>query len=72
VISISFIDGNRGVYEVIELRELIDIIPDFFIGGMEDMGSINVDVDAVFISCIYISTNVFPFVDDKASITFLS
>ena len=59
----SLIVGNRRINVIVKLRKLIDIIPDLFIGCMEDVSPILVDIDSFNRLAIDIPTNVFSFVN---------
>ena len=47
--------------EVIELRELINIVPDFFFRCMEDMWSIFMNLDTFDFFCVDVSSDVVTF-----------
>jgi len=47
VVQFVLIDGNRRVDVVVELCELVDVVPNFLIGGMEDMCTILVYMDVL-------------------------
>lgn len=55
---------------MIELRKLIDIIPHLSIGGMENMGPIGMNMDALFFLTINISAQMFPAVNNKTFFPF--
>ena len=59
----SLIVGNRRIDVIVKLCKLIDIIPDLFIGCMEDVSSILVDIDSFNRLAIDIPTNVFSFIN---------
>ena len=66
VVQFLSVSGHRAVDIVVELGELSDIIPDLFVGGMENMGAVAVHLNAVHLFGINISCNVVSSVDHKA------
>ena len=57
-VELALVVGNRRVGKAVELRKLGDIIPDFFVVGMEDMCAVLVDVDTLDVLGVDIARNV--------------
>ena len=64
-IQLTVIVGDRAVGEPVEFSKPGNIIPDFFIVGMENMGTVFMHVDAFHVFCINIAGNIGPLVNDK-------
>ena len=64
-VQLSVVIGNRRIGEPVELSEPCDIVPDLLVIGMEDMGAIDMDVDALHFLCIHIARDVGPLVDHQ-------
>ena len=47
VVQLAFVVRHRRIDVVVELHEPIHVVPDFFVGSMEDMGAVLVNPDAV-------------------------
>lgn len=62
--QLSLILGQRRVDVVVELRELIDIVPNLLVGSMEDAGSLLVNVNTFFFLTVDITADMVAFVDD--------
>ena len=65
VVELVFIDSNRRIDIVVELGELVHIVPDFFIARMKNMGAVAVYVDAVYILSVNISRDMVSPVDHQ-------
>ena len=61
------IHRNWAVDVVVELRELVNIIPYFLVAGVEDMGAVLVDVDPGDILGIDVSGDVIPAVNHQTA-----
>ena len=70
VVKLISVFCNGSIDEVVELGKPVYIVPDLFIGGMEDMCSVLVHVYAVFFGGVDISRYVFPFVDNETFLSF--
>ena len=57
---------HRGVREAVELREMVHIVPHFFIVGVEDVRAVFVHMDPFNVLRVNISRDLRPFVDDQA------
>ena len=64
-IQLSLIVGNRGIGKPVKLSKLVYIIPNRFVVGVENMGTVNVDIDTLYLFGIHIACNVIPLVDDQ-------
>ena len=64
-IELALIVGNRGIGKAVKFGELVYIIPDLFVVGVENMGAVNVDIDIFHGFGVYISGDVIPFVNDQ-------
>lgn len=51
---------------MIKLDELIDIVPNFFIRRMEDVGPVAMDADAFFFFAVDVTADVRPPFQDQA------
>ena len=57
---------HRAVGIAVELCELVHILPHSLIVGVEDMGTVTVDIDVLHLFGVDIARNVAALVDDKA------
>ena len=57
---------HGAVHVVVELGELVDVVPHAPVAGVEDMGAVLVDVDAVDLLGIDIAGDMIALVDDEA------
>lgn len=64
--------GNGTVSIPIERHNAVYKVPDFFVVGMEDVGSILMNVNALHIFAIDISTQMRAFVNYKAFLSLFS
>ena len=64
--KLAFVVGYGGIDVVIELGELIHIVPYVLVAGMEDMGPVFVNVDAVSFFAVNVAACMVPAFDDKA------
>ena len=48
----SIDDGDHSVEVIVESGELAEIVPDAFVGGVEDVRSVSVDHDSVYIAIV--------------------
>ena len=55
----------RRIRKTVELRKLVDIIPDSAVVGMKYMGSVPMDMDPLHIFGINIARNMIPAVDHQ-------
>ena len=60
--------GHRRVGVPVEHRKLVDVVPDFLVVGVEDVGAVAVDVDALNAFGIDIAGNVVPLVHHQAGL----
>ena len=58
VIYFSVIVSNRAVDVIVKFSKLVDIIPYFFIAGMEDMSAVFMNVDAVLLFAVNIAADM--------------
>lgn len=68
VILPTLVIGDRRIGVAIELDNRIHKIPNLFIRGMEDMGTIFMDIDALDVLAIDIAAKMRTLVDDKAAL----
>ena len=59
---------NRTVCKAVEFSKLIDVIPDLTIVGVENMGTVNVNIDAFHFFRVNIACNVWAFIDNQAGL----
>ena len=71
VILFAFVMGNRRIGIAIEGDDGINEIPHSLIVGVEDVGAILMDMDALDILAIDISTQMRTLVDDQTALTLL-
>ena len=64
-VELALVIGHGGVGEAVEFRELVDIIPNGAVIGVENMGTVDVDVDALDLLGVDIAGDVGPLVDDQ-------
>nr|WP_330364978.1 hypothetical protein [Oribacterium sp. NK2B42] len=57
--------GNRGVGEAIERSEFLYVVPDFSVVCVEDVGTVFVDMDLLYVFGVDITRNVRAPVDDQ-------
>lgn len=65
VVHVAVEVGDRRVDVVVELGEAVDVVPDVFHGGVEDVGAVTVDLDALDVLGIDIAGDVVAAVDDQ-------
>ena len=68
VIQFPLEAGQRGVGEAVEGDKLSGIVPDGLLVGMEDMGPVLVDTDAVCGGAMDIASGMSALVNDQASL----
>ena len=57
--------GDRRVDVVVELGEAVDVAPDVLHGGVEDVGAVAVDLDALDVLGVDVAGDVVAAVDDQ-------
>ena len=57
--------GDGRVHEVIELAKLPHVVPDFFVRRPEDMGAVEVDVNALDLFRVAVAADVPPAVENE-------
>ncbi len=62
---------THGIKIVVELGKLVDVVPDFPVRGMENVGAVGVDVDAVFLLAVNVAADVAALVEDEAGFALL-
>lgn len=72
VVEAAFVVGDGGVGVAVELYDGVDEVPHLFVGGMEDMCAILMDVDALDVLAIDVAAQVWAFVDDEARLALLA
>lgn len=60
--------SNRGVDVVVEFGELADILPDVLERGVEDMGTVFVDVNSFDVLGVDIACDVIASIDHKTAL----
>ena len=65
VVHVAVEVGDRRVDVVVELGEAVDVVPDVLHGGVEDVGAVTVDLDALDVLGIDIAGDVIAAVDDQ-------
>lgn len=60
--------GYGRIDVVVELRELVHVIPDAFVGGVENMRSVLVNVDAIDLARVHVAGDMVALVDDEAAL----
>ena len=61
-VEFTLVVGDRRVCKTVELSELGDVIPDFFVVCMENMGTVLVDVDTFDIFGVNVTCNIGAFI----------
>ncbi len=64
VVNFTFVVGDWCVCIAVELRKLIDIIPNFFFRSMENMRAIFMDLNTFYFFGIDVTCNVVSFFDN--------
>ena len=57
--------GHRRVHVVVELGEAVHVVPDVPHRGVEDVGAVPVDVDALDLLGVYVARDVVAAIDDE-------
>ena len=65
VVHVAAEVGDRRVDVVVELGEAVDVVPDVPHGGVEDMGAVAVDLDALDVLGVDVAGDVVAAVDDQ-------
>ena len=63
--------GDGGIDVVVEAAELVDILPDRLVRGVEDMGAILVDMDALHRVGITVAADVLPALHHQTAFSLL-
>ena len=71
VVEFPLVVGYRRVGVSVERGDGVDEVPHFLVGGVEDVGAINVYVDSFHFFAIHIATQVWTLVNHKAFLAFL-
>ena len=58
-------DSNWRIDVVVEIGELIDVLPDVFIISVKNVGTVFMDIDAVLVFGINVTSDVVTFVNDE-------
>lgn len=72
VVEFAFVVGHRGVGVAIELDDGVHKVPHLPVGGVEDMGTVLVDVNAFDVLAIDVTAEVGAFVYDEAGFASLT
>ena len=64
VVHVAVEVGDRRVNVVVELREAVDVVPDVFHRGVENMCAVTVDLDALDVLGIDVAGDVIAAIDD--------
>ena len=72
VVELALVVGHGGVGVAVKLNDGVHEVPHLLVGGVEDMGTILVDVDTFDILAIDIATQVGAFVYDEAGFACLT
>ena len=65
VVHVAVEVGDRRVDVVVELGKAVDVVPDVFHGGVEDVGAVTVDLDALDVLGIDVAGDVIAAVDNQ-------
>lgn len=65
VVHVTVEVGDRRVDVVVELGEAVDVVPDVFHGGVEDVRAVTVDLDALDVLGVDVAGDVVAAVDDQ-------
>ena len=65
VVHVAVEVGDRRVDVVVELGEAVDVVPDVLHGGVEDVGAVAVDLDALDVLGIDVAGDVIAAVDNQ-------
>ena len=68
VVEAAVVVGDGGVGEVVEGSEAVDVLPDGFVAGVEDVGAIAVDGDAGEVVGVGVARDVGALFDDEAAV----
>ena len=66
VVELVMVAGDRGVDIVVELCKLVYVLPDLLVGGVEDVRTVPVHLNAVYLFRVDVSRDVVPAVDHLA------
>ena len=69
VVEAALIVGYRTVGIAVEWHYRVHEVPHFLVGGMEDMGTVLMHVDAFHVLAVNIATQMSPLVDDETTLT---
>ena len=64
-VDFSLIVGNGGIGKAIKFRKAIHILPNLFIVGMENVGTVVMNHDAILLVAVNISPDMIPLVNDQ-------
>ena len=64
-IELALVIGHGGVGEPVEGGELVDVVPDLGVVGVEDVSAVDVDVDALHLFGVDVAGDVGALVDDQ-------
>lgn len=65
VVHVAVEIGDRRVDVIVELGKAVDVVPDVFHGGVEDVGAVTVDLDALDVLGIDVAGDVIAAVDNQ-------
>ena len=68
VVQLVVVDGHRGVDVVVELTIAVDVLPDLLVGGVENVGAIGVDQNALHLLAVGVASQMGPAVDDETAL----
>ena len=71
VVQFILVHSHRGVDVVVELCELVHIIPDGLVAGMENVSTVNMNVDTALLLGVYVTCDVISAIDYKTSLSLL-
>jgi len=68
IVELALVVGHRAVGVAVELYEGVDIVPDLLVGGVEDVRTVLVDIDALDVLAIDVAADMWPTVNYKAGL----
>lgn len=70
IVGFIVVDRDGGIDEIVELRKLVNIIPHLFIAGVENVGTVDVNVDVRHLFGIDVAGNVAAAVNHQTAFAF--
>jgi hypothetical protein len=71
IVDLVHVVSDGAVYEVVELAELVDELPDVLVRSVKDVSAILVDINAIFSICEAVASDMIALFDDKNLLAFV-